>query len=84
MLKTSNLELFNEKFGVITVKDIMAELKNIRPGPTTDFVARFNDGVDDIKDLREAYMELEGTNVAAFGAFYRLRRVPGWTGMSAS
>jgi hypothetical protein len=38
----------------------MAELKNIRPGPTTDFVARFNDGVDDIKDLREG-MELEGT-----------------------
>jgi uncharacterized protein len=33
-------------------------------------VARFNDGVEDIKDLREG-MELEGTvsNVAAFGAF---------------
>jgi uncharacterized protein len=36
-------------------------------------VARFNDGVDDIKDLREG-MILEGTvsNVAAFGAFIDL------------
>ena len=33
-------------------------------------MARFNEGVEDIKDLREG-MELEGTvsNVAAFGAF---------------
>jgi uncharacterized protein len=36
-------------------------------------VARFNDGVDDIKDLKEG-MVLEGTvsNVAAFGAFVDL------------
>ncbi len=36
-------------------------------------VARFNDGVDDIKDLREG-MTLEGTvsNVAQFGAFVDL------------
>jgi len=36
-------------------------------------VARFNDGVDDIKDLKEG-MILEGTvsNVAAFGAFIDL------------
>jgi uncharacterized protein len=36
-------------------------------------VARFNDGVDDIKDLQPG-MELEGTvsNVAAFGAFVDL------------
>ncbi|MGH8805910.1 MAG: S1 RNA-binding domain-containing protein, partial [Polaromonas sp.] len=39
--------------------------------PRPDFkVARFNDGVEDIKDLKEG-MTLEGTvsNVAAFGAF---------------
>src|SRR5690606_8674655 len=38
--------------------------------PRPDFkVARFNDGVDDIKDLKEG-MQLEGTvsNVAQFGA----------------
>ena len=75
MLKTLQPELFaNDKFGVITVKDIMAELEKPGRDPRPDFkVARFNDGVDDIKDLREG-MELEGTvsNVAAFGAFIDL------------
>ena len=72
MLKTLKPELFaNEKFGVITVKDILTELEKPGRDPRPDFkVARFNDGVEDIKDLREG-MELEGTvsNVAAFGAF---------------
>jgi uncharacterized protein len=72
MLKTLRLELFaNEKFGVITVKDILAELEKPGRDPRPDFkVARFNDGVEDIKDLKEG-MVLEGTvsNVAAFGAF---------------
>ena len=72
MLKTLKPELFaNEKFGVITVKDILAELEKPGRDPRPDFkVARFNDGVEDIKDLKEG-MELEGTvsNVAAFGAF---------------
>ena len=72
MLKTLKPELFaNDKFGVITVKDIIAELEKPGRDPRPDFkVARFNDGVEDIKDLREG-MELEGTvsNVAAFGAF---------------
>ncbi|MFM9899899.1 MAG: Tex family protein [Polaromonas sp.] len=75
MLKTLKPELFaNEKFGVITVKDIIGELEKPGRDPRPDFkVARFNDGVDDIKDLREG-MELEGTvsNVAAFGAFIDL------------
>ena len=75
MLKTLKPELFaNDKFGVITVKDIIAELEKPGRDPRPDFkVARFNDGVDDIKDLREG-MELEGTvsNVAAFGAFIDL------------
>ena len=72
MLKTLSPELFaNEKFGVITVKDILAELEKPARDPRPDFkVARFNDGVEDIKDLTEG-MTLEGTvsNVAAFGAF---------------
>ena len=72
MLKTLRPELFaNEKFGVITVKDILAELEKPGRDPRPDFkVARFNDGVEDIKDLQPG-MTLEGTvsNVAAFGAF---------------
>ncbi|MDW5444407.1 Tex family protein [Polaromonas sp. SM01] len=72
MLKTLKPDLFaNEKFGVITVKDIIAELEKPGRDPRPDFkVARFNDGVEDIKDLKEG-MTLEGTvsNVAAFGAF---------------
>ncbi|ROZ61575.1 Tex family protein [Ramlibacter sp. WS9] len=75
MLKTLKPELFaNEKFGVITVKDILVELEKPGRDPRPDFkVARFNDGVEDIADLREG-MVLEGTvsNVAAFGAFVDL------------
>jgi uncharacterized protein len=75
MLKTLRPELFaNEKFGVITVKDILGELEKPGRDPRPDFkVARFNDGVDDIADLKEG-MILEGTvsNVAQFGAFIDL------------
>jgi uncharacterized protein len=75
MLKTLKPELFaNEKFGVITVKDILGELEKPGRDPRPDFaVARFNEGVDDIADLREG-MVLEGTvsNVAQFGAFIDL------------
>lgn len=75
MLKTLKPELFaNEKFGVITVKDILGELEKPGRDPRPDFkVARFNEGVDDIADLKPG-MELEGTvsNVAAFGAFVDL------------
>ena len=71
-LKTLSPQLFaNEQFGVITVKDIIAELEKPGRDPRPDFaVARFNEGVEDIADLREG-MVLEGTvsNVAAFGAF---------------
>jgi len=74
-LKTLRPELFaNEQFGVITVKDILSELEKPGRDPRPDFkVARFNDGVDDIKDLK-VDMVLEGTvsNVAAFGAFVDL------------
>ena len=75
MLKTLKPELFaNEKFGVITVKDILGELEKPGRDPRPDFkVARFNDGVEDIADLQEG-MILEGTvsNVAQFGAFIDL------------
>jgi len=75
MLKTLRPELFaNDKFGVITVKDILAEMEKPGRDPRGDFkVARFNDGIDDIRDLKEG-MVLEGTvsNVAAFGAFVDL------------
>ncbi len=75
MLKTLKPELFsNDKFGVITVKDILTELEKPGRDPRPDFkVARFNDGVEDIKDLKEG-MILEGTvsNVAQFGAFIDL------------
>jgi uncharacterized protein len=75
MLKTLRPELFaNERFGVITVKDILGELEKPGRDPRPDFrVARFNEGVEDIADLKEG-MVLEGTvsNVAQFGAFVDL------------
>ena len=75
VLKSLRPEAFaNPQFGVITVKDILVELEKPGRDPRPDFkVARFNDGVDDIKDLKEG-MILEGTvsNVAAFGAFIDL------------
>ncbi len=75
MLKALRPELFaNEKFGVITVKDILSELEKPGRDPRPDFkVARFNEGMEDISDLKEG-MVLEGTvsNVAAFGAFVDL------------
>jgi uncharacterized protein len=75
VLKTLKPEAFaDEKFGVITVRDILAELDKPGRDPRPDFkVARFNEGVEDIKDLVEG-MVLEGTvsNVAQFGAFVDL------------
>lgn len=75
LLKPLKPEQFEtEQFGAITVKDILAELEKPGRDPRPDFkVARFNEGVDDIADLREG-MVLEGTvsNVAQFGAFVDL------------
>ena len=75
LLKTLRPELFaNDTVGVITVKDILGELEKPGRDPRPNFkVARFNEGLDDIKDLKEG-MVLEGTvsNVAAFGAFVDL------------
>ena len=64
----------DERFGAITVKDILAELEKPGRDPRPDFkVARFNDGVEAIGDLQPG-MTLEGTvsNVAQFGAFVDL------------
>jgi uncharacterized protein len=75
VLKALKPEQFaNEKFGAITIKDILGELEKPGRDPRPDFqVARFNEGVEDIKDLKEG-MVLEGTvsNVAQFGAFVDL------------
>ena len=75
VLKTLKPELFvSDKFGPITIKDILGELEKPGRDPRPDFkVARLADGVEDIKDLKEG-MTLEGTvsNVAQFGAFIDL------------
>jgi len=71
-LKALNPSVFvDERFGLPTVKDIIAELEKPGRDPRPEFrTATFADGVDDIKDLKPG-MLLEGTvtNVAAFGAF---------------
>jgi len=64
-------DFVDDRFGLPTVRDILAELEKPGRDPRPDFVtARLAEGVNDIKDLR-AGMSLEGTvtNVAAFGAF---------------
>jgi uncharacterized protein len=75
VLKSLKPESFADaKFGAITIKDILVELDKPGRDPRPDFkVARFNDGIEDIKDLQPG-MLLEGTvsNVAAFGAFVDL------------
>ena len=75
VLRTLKPELFADaNFGAVTVKDILVELEKPGRDPRPDFkVARFNDGVNDIKDLQPG-MVLEGTvsNVAQFGAFVDL------------
>ncbi len=61
----------DDKFGLPTVRDILAELEKPGRDPRPEFkTATFADGVEDMKDLRPG-MRLEGTvtNVAAFGAF---------------
>jgi uncharacterized protein len=75
MLQKLQPDLFaNDRFGVITVRDILSELKKPGRDPRPGFkAARLNDGVQDISDLKVG-MVLEGTvsNVAAFGAFVDL------------
>ena len=73
--KSLRPEMFADAaFGAITVRDVMQELEKPGRDPRPDFkVARLDDAVQDIRDLKEG-MVLEGTvsNVAAFGAFVDL------------
>ena len=73
--KTLRAEMFADAaFGAITVRDVLQELEKPGRDPRPDFkVARLDDAVQDIRDLKEG-MVLEGTvsNVAAFGAFVDL------------
>ncbi|MEA3149885.1 MAG: protein Tex, partial [Gammaproteobacteria bacterium] len=59
------------RFGLPTVRDILAELEKPARDPRPEFkTAEFKEGIEEIKDLR-AGMILEGTvtNVTNFGAF---------------
>jgi uncharacterized protein len=61
----------DDKFGVPTVTDILAELEKPGRDPRPEFrTATFQEGVEKISDLKPG-MKLEGTvtNVTAFGAF---------------
>ncbi len=61
----------DEKFGLPTVTDILAELEKPGRDPRPEFkTAEFKDGIESLKDLK-AGMRLEGviTNVTNFGAF---------------
>ncbi|KAB7787075.1 Tex family protein [Methylorubrum populi] len=61
----------DERFGVPTVRDIIAELEKPGRDPRPAFkTASFQEGVETLGDLKPG-MQLEGvvTNVAAFGAF---------------
>ena len=61
----------DDKFGLPTVRDILAELEKPGRDPRPEFkTATFAEGVTEIRDLKPG-MRLEGTvtNVAAFGAF---------------
>jgi uncharacterized protein len=64
-------DFVDDRFGLPTVRDILAELEKPGRDPRPSFkTAAFADGVEEIGDLRPG-MLLEGTvtNVAAFGAF---------------
>jgi protein Tex len=64
-------QFVDEKFGLPTVRDIIAELEKPGRDPRPGFkTASFAEGVNEISDLKPGMM-LEGTvtNVAAFGAF---------------
>ncbi len=71
-LKKLNPAAFvDDRFGLPTVRDILAELEKPGRDPRPSFkTATFTEGVNEISDLKPG-MVLEGTvtNVAAFGAF---------------
>jgi uncharacterized protein len=64
-------DFVDEKCGLPTVQDIVAELAKPGRDPRSEFkVARFAEGINELKDLKVG-MVLEGviTNVTKFGAF---------------
>ncbi|ASW05726.1 Tex family protein [Rhizobium sp. 11515TR] len=64
-------QFIDDKFGLPTVRDIIAELEKPGRDPRPSFkTATFAEGINEISDLKPG-MLLEGTvtNVAAFGAF---------------
>jgi uncharacterized protein len=71
-LKKLNPSSFtDERFGLPTVRDILAELEKPGRDPRPEFkTAEFKEGIEEIRDLRPG-MILEGTvtNVTNFGAF---------------
>lgn len=71
-LKTiSPKQYADERFGIPTITDILAELEKPGRDPRPEFrTAEFREGVEKISDLKPG-MALEGvvTNVTAFGAF---------------
>ncbi|MEP6940946.1 MAG: helix-hairpin-helix domain-containing protein, partial [Rudaea sp.] len=71
-LRSLNAESYiDDRFGVPTVQDILRELEKPGRDPRPQFqMARFAEGIEQLKDLRPG-MLLEGrvSNVAAFGAF---------------
>jgi uncharacterized protein len=71
-LKSLDPQLFtDDKFGLPTVQDIIAELEKPGRDPRPEFkTATFKEGVESMKDLQPG-MQLEGvvTNITNFGAF---------------
>lgn len=64
-------DFVSDDVGLPTIKDILDELKKPGRDPRPEFsMAKFSDGVNEVKDLKVGMM-LEGviTNVANFGAF---------------
>jgi len=69
--KLKPVDFADDRFGVPTVSDILAELEKPGRDPRPEFkAATFKEGVEKVADLKPG-MLLEGavTNVAAFGAF---------------
>ncbi|MCM1933998.1 Tex family protein [Acinetobacter radioresistens] len=64
-------QFINDKFGLPTIQDVLAELEKPGRDPRPEFrTAKFRDDITDVKQLTEG-MQLEGvvTNVTNFGAF---------------
>ncbi|MEW5822086.1 MAG: Tex family protein [Cyanobacteriota bacterium] len=67
-------DYIDEKAGMLTLKDIVEELKKPGRDPRDEFITvKFNDNIKEITDLKPG-MELEGTvtNVTKFGAFVNI------------